>query len=95
MKKIFMALAAVLALGIGQPAHAGVGFGIPLPFPFLVWTPSGHCGQGYHGSCVPKGQDRTTTIPKSPTVNLRAATEHTRPASTAKAAIAPVAMRGS
>jgi hypothetical protein len=56
-EKILLALAAALGLCVGQPAHAGVGFGIPLPFPFLVWTPSGHCGHGNHGSCGPRGQE--------------------------------------
>jgi hypothetical protein len=69
MKKIVVALAAFMWFCVGQPAHAGVGFGIPLPFPFLVWTPAGHCSQGYHGSCSPRGQDRTAAIPKAATTH--------------------------
>jgi hypothetical protein len=72
MKKILVALTAVLGFCVAQPAHAGVGFGVPLPFPFLVWTPSGHCGQGHHGSCSPKSQGRTTANPKSATTRIRA-----------------------
>jgi hypothetical protein len=77
MKKVLVALTVVLGFCGGQPAKAGVGFGIPLPFPFLVWTPSGHCGQGSHGSC-PQGQDHPGAIPK-------AATSHARPTGSAKA----------
>jgi hypothetical protein len=61
MKKILVALVAVFGFCVGQPAHAGIGFGIPLPFPFLVWTPSGHCGQGSHGRCGPRGQDSSAS----------------------------------
>jgi hypothetical protein len=61
MKKILMALAMILGFCVGQPAHAGIGFGIPLPFPFLVWTPSSHCGQGYHGGCSPRGQNSSAS----------------------------------
>ena len=61
MKKILVVLVAVLGFCVGQPAHAGIGFGIPLPFPFLVWTPSGHSGQGYHGSSDPRGQDASAS----------------------------------
>jgi hypothetical protein len=57
VKKILVALAVVLGFCVGEPVDAGISFGIPLPFPFLVWTPSGHCGQGNHGSCGPRGQD--------------------------------------
>ena len=65
MKKVLLALAAVLGFSVAQPAHAGIGFGIPLPFPFLVWTSSSHCGQGYHGNCSPRNQGATTETPKS------------------------------
>jgi hypothetical protein len=78
MRKVLMALTVVLALCYGQPAKAGIGFGIPLPFPFLVWTPSGHCGQGSHGSCRPRDQDHPGAIPK-------AATTHARPIGAVKA----------
>lgn len=61
MKKILVALAMILEFCVGQPARAGIGFGIPLPFPFLVWTPSSHCGQGYHAGCGPRGQDSRTS----------------------------------
>jgi hypothetical protein len=57
MKKILVALVAVLGFCVVSPAHAGIGFGIPLPFPFLVWTPSSHCGQGHHGSCGTGSRD--------------------------------------
>ena len=57
MKKILVALVAVLGFWVVPSAHAGIGFGIPLPFPFLVWTHSGHCGQGHRGSCGARGQD--------------------------------------
>jgi hypothetical protein len=77
MKKILVALTAALAFCGGQPAQAGVGFGIPLPFPFLVWTPSGHCGEG---SCSPRGHECTKALPKS-------AETHVRTPSTAKASI--------
>jgi hypothetical protein len=86
MKKNLVALMAVLGFCVGQPAHGGIGFGIPLPFPFLVWTPSGHCGQGPHGSCGPTGRDRTSAIPAPGMAHIQATTQ-TRPASAAKAAI--------
>jgi hypothetical protein len=54
MKKFLVALTAVLAFCVGQPASAGIGLGIPLPIPFLVWTPSKHCGQGSRGCCSPR-----------------------------------------
>jgi hypothetical protein len=95
MKKNLVALVTVLGFCVGQPAHGGIGFGIPLPFPFLVWTPSGHCGQGSHGSCRPTGQDRTSAIPAPGII------AHIRAASAAKAAIglsgvavAPAAING-
>ena len=50
MKKILVALVAVLGFCVVPPAHAGIGFGIPLPFPFLVWTPSRHHGSYGTGS---------------------------------------------
>jgi hypothetical protein len=61
MKKILVALVAVLGFSVVPPAHAGIGFGIPLPFPFLVWTPSSHCDQGHHGSCGARGQDSSAS----------------------------------
>jgi hypothetical protein len=65
MKKILVALVAVLGLCVGEPVHAGIGFGIPLPFPFLVWTPRGHCGQGRHDSCGARGQDSSASSRQS------------------------------
>jgi hypothetical protein len=56
MKKILVALVAVLGFCVVPPAHAGIRFGIPLPFPFLVWTPSRH-----HGSCGARGQDSSAS----------------------------------
>jgi hypothetical protein len=77
MRKVLAALAVVLMFCNGQPAKAGIGFGIPLPFPFLVWTPSGHCGQGSHGGCRPQEQDhsgKAVTTPARATGAAKATT---------------------
>jgi hypothetical protein len=84
MKKVIVILVTTLGLCLGQPADAGIGFGIPLPVPFLVWTPSRHCSQEYHGNS--KDESPTTAIPKSTTRQTRSAVTHTRSAGTAGAA---------